>query len=65
MTSNEQIRDWKKKNTRQYLFYVNRNKDEDVIAWLDSIPLKQQYLVNLVKEDMRAKNSETSEGKRP
>lgn len=61
MATNEQVRSWKKAHTKQYLFYVNRDKDPDVIDWLDNVPLRQQYLVNLVKEDMRHAKTETSD----
>lgn len=45
--------DWKAKNVKQVKIDLNRNTDEDIIKYLDSMDNKQGYLKDLIRKDMK------------
>lgn len=47
--------DWKRKNIKRYEINLNKETDKEVIEHLDKIPNKKQYLIELIKKDMKKK----------
>lgn len=43
---------WDKTNTRHYGFKFNNNTDADIIAKLDSVPNRQNYIKELIRADL-------------
>ena len=52
----ENLAEWKKKNIWQYNFSLNYSADKEVIEHLEKIDNKKQYLIRLIREDMRREN---------
>ena len=44
---------WEKEYLRSYTFKVNKNTDADVIEYLEKIPNKRAYLIELIRKDMK------------
>lgn len=44
--------DWRAKNIRQIKFQFNLENDADVLAKLDNVPNKQDYVRRLIREDI-------------
>lgn len=51
----ENLLEWRKKNIRRIIFDLNRTTEEDVINYLESLENKRQYLIDLVRKDMKKK----------
>lgn len=49
---------WDRENTRQYKLKLNKNTDADLIAWLDSIENRQNYIKELIRADMEKKTEQ-------
>ena len=47
--------EYHKENLKQIKFTLNRNYDQDIIDYLDSIPNKNGYLKQLIRDDMKTK----------
>lgn len=45
--------EYHKENIKQINFALNRQYDQDIIEHLESIPNRNAYLKNLVREDMK------------
>lgn len=43
---------WDKTNTRHYGLKFNNNTDADIIAKLDSVPNRQNYIKELIRADL-------------
>lgn len=48
---------WEKETIRKYNFGLNKEKDKDVLAHLEKQKNKRQYLIDLIKADMKKKKS--------
>lgn len=44
---------WEKTNLRSYNFKLHRVNDEDVIRHLEKIPNKRDYIIGLIRDDMK------------
>ena len=44
---------WEKQNIKRYVINLNKTKFNDVIEHLERQPNKQEYLINLIKKDMK------------
>lgn len=45
--------EYQKANVKQIKFTLNYNTDEDMIAYLETVPNKNAYLKDLVRADMK------------
>lgn len=43
---------WFKEKQKRYGFYINREKEKDILEYFEKIPNKRQYLIELIKKDM-------------
>ena len=50
----EYINEYRKKHYRSYSFQINSETCKDVIAKLDSVPNKVDYIVRLIRADICA-----------
>lgn len=50
--------EWNKKNQRRFNIVFNVNKDLDIIHKLECIPLKNDYLRRLIREDINREQKE-------
>lgn len=48
-------RKYAKENLKQIIFVCNRNADADIIAFLEELPNKSEYIKNLIRNDMNEK----------
>lgn len=46
------IMDYQKENVKQIKFTLNKIHDQDIIDYLDTIPNKNGYLKDLIRQDM-------------
>ena len=46
---------WEKDNLRSFTFKLNRDKEKDVIEYLESIPNRREYLIELIRKDMKGR----------
>lgn len=46
-------RNWTKKNIKNVSVGLRIDQDADIIAHLETVPNKQQYFRDLIREDMR------------
>lgn len=44
---------YQKDHVRRINFQLNKTHDSDILAFLDTLPNKNTYLKNLVREDMK------------
>ena len=44
---------WEKENLRQYTVKVNKNTERDVYEYLEKIPNKRAYIIELIRKDMK------------
>lgn len=44
---------WEKENLRQYTVKVNKNTERDVYEFLEKIPNKRAYIIELIRKDMK------------
>ena len=49
------IMDYQKENVKQIKIALNRETDADIIAYLDTLPNKNGYLKQLIRDDMKTK----------
>lgn len=47
------IMDYQKENVKQIKFTLNKIHDLDIIDYLDTIPNKNGYLKDLIRQDMK------------
>lgn len=47
------VNKYNKENTRAYLIRLNKNTDQDIIAWLQEKDNKQGYIKELIRMDMQ------------
>lgn len=52
---------WEKENLRSFTFKINRITEKDVYEYLEKIPNKRQYLIDLIKGDMNEHKHTTDE----
>jgi len=46
------IDEWKKKNVKFIKFYINREKEKDILEHLEKQQNKRAYLIDLIRKDM-------------
>lgn len=56
MRDKENLFKWRKKHYKRYEFLLRNDEDKNIIEWLESKPSKAQYVVELIREDIK-KNS--------
>ena len=44
---------WRRENLVQYILRLNKNNEKDVLEWLNKQPNKRQYLIELIRKDMK------------
>lgn len=44
---------WRKENLVQYILRLNKTNEKDVYEWLAKQPNRRQYLINLIRKDMK------------
>lgn len=44
---------WRKEKIRRYSFTLNVEKDKDVYEYFEKQPNKRDYLISLIKKDMK------------
>lgn len=49
---------WRKLNLKRYSFDLNKVTDKDVYDHLEKQPNKRDYIINLIKEDIKNKGAE-------
>lgn len=47
------IKKYDRVNTRQIILKLNKKTDKDILKHLDSLPNKQGYIKELIREDMK------------
>ena len=59
MATDKSLREmqWEKDNCASVRMKLNRNTDSDILAWLAEQPNKQGYIKELIRADMRSKQS--------
>lgn len=45
--------EWRKSNTKRFEFYLHKELDKDVYEKLESVPNRRQYLIELIREDIK------------
>lgn len=45
--------EWRKANLKRCDFYLNKTNDKDVIDHLDKQANKREYIINLIREDIK------------
>ncbi len=58
----EHRKQWEKTVLRRFVITLNRNRDEEMINYLESIPNVRQYLKNLIRKDMNEQTPESDKG---
>ena len=56
-TETQRVNEWSKVNTKGFYLKLNKEKDSDIISWMDSQNNKQGYLKELIRADILAENS--------
>lgn len=46
------IDEWKKKNVKSIKFYINKDKEKDILEHLEKQQNKRAYLIDLIRKDM-------------
>jgi len=46
---------WEKENLRSFTLKINRTTEKDVCDYLESQPNKRQYMIDLIRDDMKRK----------
>lgn len=44
---------WRKANTKRYEFYLHKEIDRDVYEKLESTPNRRQYIIELIRADIK------------
>ena len=55
----EHRKQWEKTVLRRFVITLNRNRDEEMINYLESIPNVRQYLKNLIRKEMNEQTPES------
>lgn len=50
------INDWKRKNVKRTCFELRNDADAELIAWLDQQPKKNEYIRNLIRQDIERRS---------
>ena len=50
----EKYAKWQKDNLRQVVLKLHRTNDKDVLDHLEKQPNKREYLIGLIRKDMKA-----------
>lgn len=58
----EHRKQWEKTVLRRFVITLNRNRDEEMINYLESIPNVRQYLKNLIRKEMNEQTPESDKG---
>ena len=56
-TETQRVNAWSKVNTKGFYLKLNKEKDSDIISWMDVQKNKQGYLKELIRADILAENS--------
>lgn len=56
-TETERVNEWSKANTKGFYLKLNKEKDSDIISWMDSQKNKQGYIKDLIRADILADHS--------
>jgi len=48
----EYKREYNKRNYTDFKMHMNKVKDKDVIDYLDTVPNKKEFIVNLIRKHM-------------
>lgn len=49
----EKDKEWRRQNQKQCHFYLNRVTDKDVLEYLEKQPNRREYLIALIRKDMK------------
>lgn len=44
---------WRRENIQRMAIDFNKNNEKDVLDWLDKIPNKREYIIELIRRDMK------------
>ena len=58
---NKVANDWRRKNTKRYLLGFSIKNYSDVIQKLETVPAKNRYIAELIREDMRREEEKKEE----
>lgn len=58
----EHRKQWEKTVLRRFVITLNRNRDEEMINYLESIPNVRQYLKNLIRKEMNEQTPKSDKG---
>lgn len=56
-TETQRVNEWSKVNTKGFYLKLNKEKDSDIISWMDGQKNKQGYIKDLIRADILADNS--------
>lgn len=56
-TETQRVNAWSKVNTKGFYLKLNKEKDSDIISWMDSQKNKQGYIKDLIRADILADHS--------
>lgn len=56
-TETQRVNEWSKVNTKGFYLKLNKEKDSDIISWMDSQKNKQGYIKDLIRADILADHS--------
>ena len=56
-TETQRVNAWSKVNTKGFYLKLNKEKDSDIISWMDSQKNKQGYIKDLIRADIHADHS--------
>ena len=63
--SQKAVDKWKKNNTKQYAFRFMTKSDADIIAKLDNVPNKADYIRQLIRADINPGKAISLDGEQP
>lgn len=58
MTQSQRVQKWKTKAVRRYEFYVHKEKEKEIYDFLEPMENRRQYVLDLIKEDMKKRDSD-------
>lgn len=48
---------WRKEQIKRIEFYLHKELDKDALEWLEKQPNKREYLIRLIEEDRKKKET--------
>ena len=52
---------WRKESIKRIEFYLHKENDKEVLEWIENVPNKREYLIELIRKDMNGKKTNISE----